>query len=88
VRKAPSIRVLENHRVTDLALDGHGAVAGVVCVPGRSEGSDEPVLIPGRAVVLATGGIGGALRIHHQSSRRPGGRVGAGSPSRGCSARS
>ena len=29
------------------------------CAPGRSEGGDEPVLIPGRAVVLATGGIGG-----------------------------
>lgn len=59
VRQAPSIQILENHRVTDLALDGHGAVAGVVCSPGRSEDSDEPVLIPGRAVVLATGGIGG-----------------------------
>ena len=59
VRQAASIQVLENHRVIDLALDGHGSVAGVVYVPGRSEGSDEPVLIPGRAVVLATGGIGG-----------------------------
>jgi L-aspartate oxidase len=58
VRNAPSIQVLENHRVTDLALDGHGAVAGVLCSPWRS-GGDEPVLIPGRAVVLATGGIGG-----------------------------
>jgi L-aspartate oxidase len=59
VRQAPSIQILENHRVVDLALDGHGAVAGVVCLPGRSDGSDEPILIPGRAVVLATGGIGG-----------------------------
>jgi L-aspartate oxidase len=58
VRKAPSIQVLENHCVTDLALDGHGAVTGVLCSPWRS-GGDEPVLIPGRAVVLATGGVGG-----------------------------
>jgi len=59
IRQAPSIQIVENHRVTDLALDGHGAVAGVVCVSGRSKENDEPVLIPGRAVVLATGGIGG-----------------------------
>jgi L-aspartate oxidase len=58
VRKAPSIQVLENHRVIDLTLDANGAVDGVLCVPWRS-GGDEPVLIPGRAVVLATGGIGG-----------------------------
>ena len=55
----PRIQVLENHRVTDLALDANGAVAGVFCAAWRSEGSDEPILIPGRAVVLATGGIGG-----------------------------
>jgi L-aspartate oxidase len=59
IRNAPSIEVLENHRVSDLTLDTNGAVTGVVCVPWRSEGSIEPVLIPGRAVVLATGGIGG-----------------------------
>jgi L-aspartate oxidase len=59
VRNAPSIQVLENHRVTDLAIDANSAVAGVFCVLTRSDGSDEPILIPGRAVVLATGGIGG-----------------------------
>jgi L-aspartate oxidase len=59
VRQAPSIQVLENHRATDLTLDANGAVAGVVCVPWRPVGSDEPILILGRAMVLATGGIGG-----------------------------
>jgi L-aspartate oxidase len=59
VRKAPSVQVLENHRVTEITLDANGAVAGVLCVPWRSEGGDGPDLIPGRAVVLATGGIGG-----------------------------
>ena len=59
VRNTPSVQILEDHRVTDLALDATGAVAGVFCSPGRPDGGDEPVLIPGRAVVLATGGIGG-----------------------------
>jgi L-aspartate oxidase len=59
VRNAPSIRIMENHRVTDLALDTNGAVAGVFCSPCGSEGGDDPILIPSRAVVLATGGIGG-----------------------------
>ncbi|WP_084731449.1 L-aspartate oxidase [Microvirga vignae] len=59
VRKTPSIQIMENHRVTDLALDANGAAAGAFCAPWGSEGSEEPILIPGRAVVLATGGIGG-----------------------------
>jgi len=59
VRNAPSIQIMENRRVTDLALDANGAVAGVFCAPWGSNGGDEPVLVPGRAVVLATGGVGG-----------------------------
>ncbi|PVE21107.1 L-aspartate oxidase [Microvirga sp. KLBC 81] len=59
VRKTPSIQILENYRVMDLALDANGTVAGVLCASCRSKGSEEPILIPGRAVVLATGGIGG-----------------------------
>jgi L-aspartate oxidase len=59
VRNTPSVQILENHRVTDLALDANGAVAGVFCTPAGSDCRDEPILIPGRAVVLATGGIGG-----------------------------
>jgi aspartate oxidase len=59
VRNAPSIEVRESHRVTDLALDANGQVTGVFCAAWGSEGRHEPILIPGRAVVLATGGIGG-----------------------------
>jgi L-aspartate oxidase len=59
VRNAPWIEIREGHRVTDLALDANGRVTGVFCAAWGSEGRDEPVLIPGRAVVLATGGIGG-----------------------------
>ncbi|WP_114948922.1 L-aspartate oxidase [Microvirga calopogonii] len=59
VGTTPSIQVLENHHVIDLTLDANGAVAGVDCAPWGSDGSHETVLIPGRAVVLATGGIGG-----------------------------
>jgi L-aspartate oxidase len=59
VSNTPSVQILENHRVTDLALDANGAVAGVFCASWRAEGCDEPILIPGRAVALATGGIGG-----------------------------
>ncbi|MET0743503.1 MAG: L-aspartate oxidase [Microvirga sp.] len=59
VRKAPSIEVRVSCRVTDLARDSKGRVAGVFCAGRPSEGRMEPVLIPGRAVILATGGIGG-----------------------------
>jgi L-aspartate oxidase len=59
VRNTSSIQIWENQRVTDLALSANGAVAGVFCLPTRSESNEEPILIPGRAVVLATGGIGG-----------------------------
>jgi L-aspartate oxidase len=59
VRSAPWIEVREGNRVTDLALDANGQVTGVFCAAWGSEDRDEPILIPGRAVVLATGGIGG-----------------------------
>jgi L-aspartate oxidase len=59
VRNAPSIEVREGHRVTDLAMDANSQVTGVFCVASGYEGRHEPILIPGRAVVLATGGIGG-----------------------------
>jgi L-aspartate oxidase len=59
VRNAAWIEVREGHRVTDLALDANGKVTGVFCAAWGSEGRDEPILIQGRAVVLATGGIGG-----------------------------
>jgi L-aspartate oxidase len=59
VRNAPWIEVRECYRVTDLALDANGQVTGVFCAARGSEAGHERILIPGRAVVLATGGIGG-----------------------------
>lgn len=59
VRNTPSIEVREGHWVTDLALDANGQVTGVFCAASNSDGRHEPTLIPGQAVVLATGGIGG-----------------------------
>jgi len=59
VSYAPRIEVREGHRVTDLALDANGEVSGVFCATWGSEDREGPILIPGRAVVLATGGIGG-----------------------------
>ncbi|KRB01243.1 L-aspartate oxidase [Devosia sp. Root685] len=57
VRATPSIAVLEG-RVLDLARTEHGRVAGVVYMPANRRPSDA-VLLRGRGVVLATGGIGG-----------------------------
>jgi len=59
VRKAPWIEVWEGHRATSLALGKNGQVTGVFCAASGFEGNVEPILILGRAVVLATGGIGG-----------------------------
>ncbi|MFP3921847.1 MAG: L-aspartate oxidase [Dichotomicrobium sp.] len=55
VRRTPSIRVIENHYAEDLVMDGRKA-AGVHI--RSAEGSLGRVL-PARAVVLATGGVGG-----------------------------
>lgn len=58
-RGAPWIEIREGYRASDLALDASGQVAGVFCAIRGGEGKDEPILIPCRAVVLASGGIGG-----------------------------
>ena len=52
-RTLPSIEIIEDARVTGLVLDG-GAVAGVI-----AERNGQVTYLPARAVVLATGGIGG-----------------------------
>jgi L-aspartate oxidase len=55
-RNAPSITVREQVSAVELAsLDG--TVIGVYCAPARG-GPARATLMPGRAVVLATGGIG------------------------------
>ena len=58
VRRDPSIEVIENALVLDLLLDDRGAAAGVT-LHVMGEGSEEGVgAARGRAVVLATGGLG------------------------------
>jgi L-aspartate oxidase len=74
VRNTPSIEIMESHRVIDLTLDANGVIIGVLCVSSKIDGGEEPMLIPGRAVVLATGGIGG-LYAH---TTNPLGATGAG----------
>lgn len=58
-RKTTSIQILEETSVTDLLLDRNGAAAGIICVSSRRALTDEPFVLTGRAIVLATGGIGG-----------------------------
>ncbi|WP_457090410.1 L-aspartate oxidase [Microvirga sp. P5_D2] len=74
VLSASWIEVREGHQVTDLALDANGQVTGVFCAGWGSVRRHEPILIPGRAVVLATGGIGG-LYAH---TTNPLGAIGGG----------
>ena len=53
VRRQPAITVIEGFRASELLLDD-GAVVGVSGARG-----DRALLLPARAVVLATGGVGG-----------------------------
>ncbi|WP_449396129.1 L-aspartate oxidase [Devosia riboflavina] len=58
VRKTPSITVLEG-TVLELAMTANGEVGGVVYLPVGGRQASDAVLLPGRGVVLATGGVGG-----------------------------
>lgn len=58
VHETPSITVLEG-RVLDLAMTGNGHVGGVAYLPVGGRQASDVVLLRGRGVVLATGGIGG-----------------------------
>jgi L-aspartate oxidase len=55
-RQTPSITLLEETNAVELALS-EGRVIGVYCAPAKSAPS-RTYLLPARAVVLATGGIG------------------------------
>ena len=57
-----SIRVIDGYAAHRLLLDG-GRVRGVALSPTGSWGRGEPVHLPARAVVLATGGLGQLYRI-------------------------
>ncbi|PZQ17843.1 MAG: L-aspartate oxidase [Ancylobacter novellus] len=56
VRRKPTIRVLEGYAAEELVCEGR-FVTGVVARPVGRPGA-KPMTIPGRAVVLASGGVG------------------------------
>jgi L-aspartate oxidase len=60
VRKTPTIRVLEGVVMHDLLADGR-YVTGIAARPAGK--NTEPVAIPARAVVLASGGLGGLYAV-------------------------
>jgi L-aspartate oxidase len=72
VRATPSVTVLERVRVLDLVLED-GAVAGAVCGATARDGED-PFVLASKAVVLATGGLGGL----YARTTNPLGAVGSG----------
>ena len=61
VRETASIRVLEGYEAIDLIVDDAN-VAGVRLMRGAAHGNGTFELLPARAVVLATGGIGALYR--------------------------
>jgi L-aspartate oxidase len=69
VRACPSIRLMEGVRATALLRDVNGTVTGIAGVSASG-----PVVLPARAVVLATGGLGGL----YASTTNPLGAVGSG----------
>ncbi|MBO9588441.1 L-aspartate oxidase [Devosia sp.] len=58
VRNTPSITLLQG-RVLDLAITANGDVGGVTYLPAGGRQACDAELLPGRGVVLATGGVGG-----------------------------
>lgn len=60
VRNTPTIRVLEGLVVDDLYIDGR-YVTGIHARPAGRSG--KPMALPARAVVLASGGIGGIYAV-------------------------
>lgn len=66
-RAAPSIRVVEGVTVDDLAVEG-GRVTGVFA-RRVADPYAEPLMFRARAVVLATGGVGGLFAVTTNPSR-------------------
>ncbi len=62
VRQTPSIRVLEGYESEDLITEA-GTVTGVRLIRGAARGNGTYELLPARAVVIATGGIGALYRV-------------------------
>lgn len=65
-RQTPSIEFLEEYKLREL-VTGSGRVVGVFADPVATNAVDEPaaapIFLPARAVVLATGGIGGLYSV-------------------------
>lgn len=61
VRKTPSVRVLEGYEAEDLITENH-SVTGVRLIRDTARGHGTYDLLPARAVVIATGGIGAIFR--------------------------
>ncbi|MBB5752744.1 L-aspartate oxidase [Prosthecomicrobium pneumaticum] len=70
VRRTPSITLAEGLRVVSLRRDETGRIVGLVAV----DRDGRPVTLRGRAVVLATGGLGGL----YAATTNPLGAVGSG----------
>ncbi len=66
-RAAPSIRVVEDVTVDDLAVEG-GRVVGVFA-RRRADRHAEPLLFRARATILATGGVGGLYAVTTNPSK-------------------
>lgn len=62
VRRTASIRVLEGYEAEDL-ISRNGTVTGVRLIRGAERGNGTYELLPARAVVIATGGIGALYRV-------------------------
>ncbi|MFV0367075.1 MAG: L-aspartate oxidase [Hyphomicrobiaceae bacterium] len=62
VRNTPSIRLLENYEAEDLIADS-SSITGVRLIRGADLGKGNFALLPARAVVIATGGIGALFRV-------------------------
>lgn len=56
-RNTPSIRILENYTAASLVKTG-SRVTGVTLLPAGAAGTSTPFILPAKAVVLASGGIG------------------------------
>ncbi|MBB3810178.1 L-aspartate oxidase [Pseudochelatococcus contaminans] len=69
-RAAPHIAIMENLRVIELLRDDSGQIAGIAATTANAE----IARFPARALVLATGGIGGL----YASTTNPPGAVGSG----------
>lgn len=70
VRACPSIHVMEGWRATELLADPHGRIAGIAA----RDREGRATTLPARAVVLATGGLGGL----YGATTNPLGAVGSG----------